>query len=69
MHRRDFLFASGIAGAEVAASNSFAAAGKPANSHAFKLKYTPHFRMFKISAGDQAVIAAYRDADDFVPQR
>ncbi len=56
MQRRDFLKASGgtIAGALVAtAASEGAEAAQPQRS--FKLKYAPHFGMFRASAGDDPV--------------
>ena len=57
MERRSFLKSSAVAaGAVVSGSLAQAAASPvskaPAGKHDFKLKYAPHFGMFKHSAGD-----------------
>lgn len=57
MERRSFLKRSAIAsGALISGSLVHASAGlaqqPPAEKHKFKLKYAPHFGMFKQSAGD-----------------
>lgn len=50
MQRRDFVKRTLAAGAAVAAG-PLAAAARPADRRAFKLKYAPHFGMFEHSAG------------------
>jgi hydroxypyruvate isomerase len=56
MQRREFLQASGgaIAGA-LAATSVGAAAEEATMKRTFKLKYAPHFGMFRTSAGDDPV--------------
>jgi hydroxypyruvate isomerase len=57
MKRRDFI-ASGLASGSAAlvASNAvFAGPMKPEPARSFKLKYAPHFGMFKAHAGDDLV--------------
>lgn len=57
MQRRDFIKAGGgaVAAAVVAAAASEAAEATPAKDRSFKLKYAPHFGMFRHSAGDDPV--------------
>ncbi|MGE0885054.1 MAG: hydroxypyruvate isomerase family protein [Blastocatellales bacterium] len=58
MNRRNFIgtgLASGAA-AVVGANSAESLAGSPvANAHSFKLKYAPHFGMFKNHAGDDLI--------------
>lgn len=58
MNRRKFIgtgLASGAA-AVVSAKSAESLAGSPvANAHSFKLKYAPHFGMFKNHAGDDLI--------------
>jgi len=55
MYRRDFLLRTAAASGLLAAADPLAAIGLPggAAKHTFKLKYAPHFGMFKNSAGDE----------------
>ena len=53
MHRRDFLATSVAAGA--AAMSSAATAARPEGVTPFRLKYAPHFGMFRALAGDDPV--------------
>jgi hydroxypyruvate isomerase len=57
MHRREFLASSVVAGAAAVSSTSAAGAGggRPAGATPFKLKYAPHFGMFRNLAGDDPV--------------
>ena len=56
MNRRKFLAASISVGAAVAAApNSTNANTVSAKRHKFKLRYAPHFNMFKNSAGDDLI--------------
>jgi hydroxypyruvate isomerase len=55
MERRDFVRTTVAAGALAAAGVSDATAEAPADRAAFKLKYAPHFGMFREHAGDDMV--------------
>jgi len=58
MERRDFLAQSGVVGASLLAAGDLQgqAHGQPsAAKHEFKLKYAPHFGMFKNSAGEDLI--------------
>ncbi|MCG8652083.1 MAG: TIM barrel protein [Pirellulales bacterium] len=56
MKRREFLAASASIGAAVVASPADAMAGPDVTKrHHFKLKYAPHFNMFKHSAGNDLI--------------
>ncbi len=55
MLRRDFLATGGLASAAVLSSSSFVLAQTATEKHSFKLKYAPHFGMFKNLAGDDPV--------------
>ena len=58
MRRREFLKASAAIGAATAATvapTAVVAGPKAAEKHSFKLKYAPHFNMFKHSAGDDLI--------------
>ncbi len=56
MDRRGFLKTGmAVAGAAVAGATASAAAETPAGAKPFKLKYAPHFGMFKASAGEDLV--------------
>lgn len=56
MQRREFLTTAAAAGAAVAAAQSLQAADPPASGGArFRLKYAPHFGMFRHHAGDDPV--------------
>lgn len=54
MKRRDFV-ASGLAATTVVAAADRARGEAPVQTHKFKLKYAPHFGMFKNHAGDDLV--------------
>lgn len=57
MNRRRFLAESAAIGAAAIATTSTysLATPIPAKGHAFKLKYAPHFNMFRHSAGDDPI--------------
>lgn len=55
MQRRDFLAASAAAAAAMSASNLQAHQQEQAGKTQFKLKYAPHFGMFRHSAGEDLV--------------
>ncbi|MGD9637049.1 MAG: hydroxypyruvate isomerase family protein [Pirellulales bacterium] len=57
MQRRDFMKASSgaMATAVIAAAAGEGADATPADKRSFKLKYAPHFGMFRHSAGDDPV--------------
>ena len=58
MRRREFLKASAAIGAATAATvapTAVVAGPEAAKKHSFKLKYAPHFNMFKHSAGDDLI--------------
>jgi hydroxypyruvate isomerase len=55
--RRDFVKASAMAGAAVAAGVSPALGAAQSPARAFKLAYAPHFGMFRQHAGEQGLVA------------
>ncbi|HAY81835.1 MAG TPA: xylose isomerase [Planctomycetaceae bacterium] len=55
MKRREFLAASAAIGAAAVAPTVSLAGPDAAKKHRFKLKYAPHFNMFKHSAGDDPI--------------
>ncbi|MEW4489996.1 TIM barrel protein [Thalassoglobus sp. JC818] len=55
MQRREFLAAAGAASTVIAMTNTSASAQDGGSSAPFKLKYAPHFGMFKNSAGNDLV--------------
>ena len=58
MKRRDFVTATAAIGAASLAAGSSNAVASPDNTpdrREFKLKYAPHFNMFKNSAGDDPI--------------
>ncbi len=55
MNRRKFIATGLASGAAVASSNLNAVAGATAPARNFKLKYAPHFGMFKNHTGDDLV--------------
>ena len=58
MKRRDFLTATAAIGATTVTAGSSTAIARPDNTpngREFKLKYAPHFNMFKNSAGDDPI--------------
>lgn len=55
MQRRDFLATTGILGASLATGAATALAQSGTGKHEFKLKYAPHFGMFKALAGDDPI--------------
>ena len=55
MDRRDFMTAGVAAGAAAIAATGGTSGKAQAAKHEFKLKYAPHFGMFKNSAGDDLV--------------
>jgi hydroxypyruvate isomerase len=55
--RRDFVKASAMAGAAVAAGVSPALGAAQSPARAFKLAYAPHFGMFRQHAGERGLVA------------
>lgn len=54
MKRRDFVMST-LASAAAVAANAPALGAQPAAAKGFKLKYAPHFGMFRASAGDDPI--------------
>jgi hydroxypyruvate isomerase len=52
MDRRSFLTASAVGGVALSAASTLPAGEAPQPKRRFKLKYAPHFGMFRHSAGD-----------------
>ena len=52
MQRRDFLAATGAVGAGLLATQAASTLAQTGSIREFKLKYAPHFGMFKNLAGD-----------------
>jgi len=55
MDRRDFLTASAAGAAASVSIAAVAQGAAPSNRAKFRMKYGPHFGMFKNSAGDDPI--------------